>query len=243
MAACMMGLLLQLMLWTPVANAEPNPLKNAYFGDTHVHTSWSPDAFSQGTRTTPHDAYDYAKGAAIDHMGGYKIQLKQPLDFYMVTDHSEYMGVLPQILEEDSTLRKTEVGKLILANDNEKAFEVIGSSLVGITPPIPEFMQPDVSKSVWQEIVKIADEYNEPGKFTTFPAYEWTSQGPTGTQNLHRNIIFRSSDGVPELPFSSFDSNKPEELWNFMDEMRAKDVGSTDPFMRMFRLDILVLSE
>ena len=153
--------------------------KNAYFGDTHVHTNLSLDAFVAGTWTTPRDAYAYAKGAAIDHAAGYKIQLKQPLDFYMVTDHAEFFGV------------------------------------------VPETQDP---QSVWREIVQIADENYEPGKFTTFPAYEWTSQGPDETQNLHRNIIFRSSDAVPELPFTSFDSDKPEELWNFMDGLREKGI-------------------
>ncbi len=223
-AACLVGLLLQIMLWPPVARAEPNPLKNAYFGDTHVHTSWSPDAFSSGTRTTPRDAYAYAKGAAIDHAAGYKIQLKQPLDFYMVTDHSEYMGILPKTQEpENEVLYNTEVAKLLRSDNPEnrtKGLITIIGSITGSAPKIPEFVSPEISHSVWQEIVQIADENYEPGKFTTFPAYEWTSQGPAGTQNLHRNIIFRSSDSVPELPFSSFDSVKPEELWDFMDGLR-----------------------
>lgn len=228
-AACLVGLLLQIMLWTPAAGAEPNPLKNAYFGDTHVHTSWSPDAFSSGTRTTPRDAYAYAKGAAIDHAAGYKIQLKQPLDFYMVTDHSEYMGILPKTQDpENEVLYNTEVAKLLRSDKSEnqtKGLLTIIGSITGSAPKIPEFVNPEISHSVWQEIVQIADENYEPGKFTTFPAYEWTSQGPNGTQNLHRNIIFRSSDSVPELPFSSFDSVKPEELWNFMDDLRDQDIS------------------
>lgn len=228
LAACLAGLLVQIMVWTGPAQAAGNPMKNAYFGDTHVHTSWSPDAFTQGTRTTPRDAYAYAKGAAIDHTAGYKIQLKQPLDFYMVTDHSEYMGVLPKTQEPDSVLYDSAVGKLLRSpkpEDREKALLTVVGSITGATGLIPELAQPAISKSVWQEIVQIADENYEPGKFTTFPAYEWTSQGPTGTQNLHRNIIFRSSEGVPELPFSNFDSSQPEELWNFMDGLRDQGVN------------------
>ena len=184
--------------------APHNPLRDAYFGDTHVHTSLSLDAFISGTRTTPRDAYAYAKGAAIDHAAGYKIQLKQPLDFYMVTDHSEFFGLL----------LKAQAPKNTGLYDIEGIIDQIS----------PESVRPDLSQSVWREIVQIADKNYEPGKFTTFPAYEWTSQGSDGNQNLHRNIIFRSSDAVPELPFTSFDSDKPEELWNFMDGLREKGI-------------------
>jgi hypothetical protein len=226
LATCMVGLIFQLVLWAPTAKAEPNPLKNAYFGDTHVHTSWSPDAFTQNTRTTPRDAYAYAKGAAIDHAAGYKIQLSHPLDFYMVTDHSEYMGVLPKTLNPADPLYESEVAQLLRSPDPEARQEALLQIVGSITSgnPIPEFVKPEISQSVWQEIVQIADDNYEPGKFTTFPAYEWTSNGASGVQNLHRNLIFRSSDTVPELPFSSIDSVKPEDLWNFMDDLRDRGV-------------------
>ena len=146
----------------------------------------------------------------------------------MVTDHSEYMGVLPKTQDpENKVLYETDVAKLLRSDDpedREKGLITIVGSLTGSLDRIPEFVQPEVSKSVWQEIVQIADENYEPGKFTTFPAYEWTSQGPKGTQNLHRNIIFRSSDAVPELPSSSFDSVQPEDLWDFMDGLREQGV-------------------
>jgi hypothetical protein len=175
-AAFLVGLFLQLMVGVGPASAAPNPLKNAYFGDTHVHASWSPDAFSSGTRTTPRDAYACAKGTAIDHAAGYKIQLKQPLDFYMVTDHSEYMGILPKAQEpENEVLYNTEVAKLLRSDNPEnrtKGLLTIVGSIAGSSPKIPEFVSPEISHSVWQEIVQIADENYEPGKFTTFPAYE-----------------------------------------------------------------------
>lgn len=132
-------------------------LKEAYFGDTHVHTSWSPDAFSSGTRTTPRDAYAYAKGAAIDHTAGYKIQLKEPLDFYMVTDHSEYMGILPKTQDPENTvLYNTEVAKLLRSpdpEDREKGLLTVIGSITGSVDKIPEFVNPEISQSVWQEIV------------------------------------------------------------------------------------------
>ena len=225
-AVCLVGLFLQMMVWIEPVRAAGDPLKNAYYGDLHVHTSWSPDAFTQSTRTTPRDAYAYAKGKAIDHAAGYKIQLREPLDFYAVTDHSEYMGVLPGLLDPNNPLSQNPIAEKLKSPDPNirlgATLEIISS--VGANKPIPAFADPEVSRSIWQEIVKIADENYEPGKFTTFPAYEWTSQGPDGYQNLHRNIIFRNSDAVPELPFSSFDSAKPEELWNFMDGLREQGI-------------------
>ena len=206
--------------------APQNALKEAYYGDLHVHTSWSPDAFAQGTRTTPQDAYTFAKGGTIDHAAGYKIQLKQPLDFYAVTDHSEYMGILPKMLDPNSTVSKHPLATLINSSDpadKSKAFQAIVTSIAE-QQPIPEFVDPEVSGSVWQEIVKAADENYTPGKFTTFPAYEWSSLGPDGYQNLHRNVIFRNSDVIPELPFSSIDSVKPEKLWDYMESVR--DAGA-----------------
>lgn len=204
--------------------APQNDLKEAYYGDLHVHTSWSPDAFAQGTRTTPQDAYNFAKGSTIDHAAGYKIQLKQPLDFYAVTDHSEYMGVLPKMLDPNSAVSKHPLANLINSSDpadKSKAFQALVTSIAE-QQPIPEFVDPEVSGSVWQEIVKAADENYDPGKFTTFPAYEWSSLGPDGYQNLHRNVIFRNSDAVPELPFSSIDSVKPEKLWDYMESVRSQ---------------------
>lgn len=197
-----------------------NPLNDAFYGDLHVHTSWSPDAFAQGTRTTPQDAYTFAKGGTIDHAAGYKIGLKQPLDFYAVTDHSEYMGVLPKMLDPTNPLSKHPLAKLVTSSDPEDKSKAFLTIVGSINDPIKEFVDPAISSSVWQEIVKIADQNYQPGKFTTFPAYEWTSLGPKGYQNLHRNIIFRNSDNVPELPFSLIDSWKPEELWTYMESLR-----------------------
>ncbi len=203
---------------------EPNPLKNAYYGDLHVHTSWSPDAFTAGVRVTPDDAYIYAKGGEIDHTSGVKVKLLAgPLDFYAVTDHSEYMGVLPGMLDPDNPLSEHPLAKDILGDDplkqQQALFTVVGS-ITGEIPPIEEFVDEDVSRTMWGEIQQTADRYYEPGEFTTFIAYEWTSNGPDGWQNLHRNIIFRDRD-VPDLPYSSMDSEKPEDLWNWMDAQRG----------------------
>jgi hypothetical protein len=200
--------------------AGPNPLRNAYFGDTHVHTSWSPDAFVSGVRVGPEDAYRYAKGEAIDHISGQKVQLKSgPLDFYAVTDHSEYMGVLPGMLDPNNPLSKHEIAKLMNSSDpaqQQKATMLVVGSIAG-GKPIKEFVDKGVMKQQWQLIQDYAAKYNEPGKFTTFIGYEWTSN--PDNRNLHRNVIFRGIR-VPELPFTNFDSAKPEDLWTFMEGAR-----------------------
>ena len=200
--------------------AAPNPLRNAYFGDLHVHTSWSPDAFLAGVRVGPEDGYRFAKGEAIDHISGQKVQLKSgPLDFYSVTDHSEYMGVLPGMLDPKNPLSKHELAKMMSSGDpaqQQKAFLTVVGSIAG-GKPIKEFVDKGVSKQQWKLIQDYAAKYYEPGKFTTFIGYEWTSN--PNNRNLHRNVIFRGTQ-VPELPFTSMDSPKPEDLWTYMEGAR-----------------------
>ncbi len=199
-----------------------NPQRNAYFGDLHVHTSFSTDAFIWTVRTKPDDAYRYAKGEAIDHTSGYKIRLNKPLDFLAVTDHSEYMGVLPGMLDPNNPLSKHPLAKDVLSPDPDvrtrTVMKILGS--VMSQKPIPEFVDQKVTRSVWQEIIKAAEKHYQPGKFTTFIGYEWSSNGPKGNQNLHRNVIFRGSKVFDE-PFSTISSIKPEDLWTAMEKGRA----------------------
>jgi hypothetical protein len=201
-----------------------NPLRNAYFGDTHVHTSWSPDAFTVNVRVTPDDAYRYALGDSIPHVSGNYIRMHSgPLDFYAVTDHSEYMGVLPGMLDSLNPLSRHPIALDMNSDDPARqqraALQVVGSIAGGAV--IPEFMDPAVSRAMWQRIQETAQRYNQPGTFTTFIGYEWTSN-PDG-RNLHRNVLFRGTQ-VTEVPFTSFDSKRPEDLWRYMDAARAQDV-------------------
>src|SRR3989304_121884 len=215
-----------MLVWSGMAQAQtipkPNPLRNAYFGDLHVPTGFSTDAFIMQNRTYPDDAYRYAKGEAIDHALGYKIQINKPLDFLAVTDHSEYMGVLPGMLDPNNPLSKHPLAKEIFSTDPEvrmgAMMKVIGSIMS--QKPIPEFVDPKVSRSVWQEIIKAAEKHYQPGKFTPFIGYEWASNGAKGNQNLHRNVIFRGSKGFDE-PFTTISSIKPEDLWAAMGKGRA----------------------
>lgn len=198
--------------------------RNAYFGQTHQHTSWSMDAYLMGnTIAGPDDAYRYSMGETIKHpVTGTDIKIKTPLDFQGVTDHSEYVGVFRLMNDPSSPLYKLPIAaSLRPSKDNTKIqiFQRIAASLANVKP-IKELVQPEIVETVWQNNIKIADKYYKPGKFTTFCAYEWTSMPQN--QNMHRNVFFRSCEGLPAAPFSALDSDHPEDLWNWMDQQRKK---------------------
>ncbi len=203
-----------------------NPERNAYFGDVHVHTGYSFDAFTNGSKTTPQDAYDWAKGKAITGSGlGPDIQIVTPLDFYAVADHAEYMGVFNQMTDPNSPFGQLPIAKRVTSPDSATrmaAFaEVLRDMSAGRSDP--QLADPAAARSVWAGIVKTADANYVPGKFTTFAAFEWTSN--PDKRNLHRVVVFRDTAKLPDLVMSALDSDKPEALWTWMDELRAK--GST----------------
>ena len=205
-----------------VAAAAPalpaaNPLKSAYFGDLHLHTGYSMDAFAMSTRTTPEDSYRYAMGETVEYMG--KPQKRQaPLDFLAVTDHSEYLGVVRDTIDPNGPFAKSEWYSMMTSKDpkvSAQAFhKLIGSTVVN--KPLPEFSDPAMLRSAWEKYEAIADKYNKPARFTTFIGYEWTSAPEY--QNLHRCVIF--ADKGPRLPFTAFDSLDPEELWRYLEQQR-----------------------
>lgn len=203
-------------------NITDHPTTLPFFGELHVHSSNSPDAYITGVRSSPEDAYRYAKGQSINHISGVKIKNRAPLDFMAVTDHAEYMGILPALSKANGPLAKTWYGREMLSGDPNRykiATQKILYSLNG-TPPraIEEITTEAITSPIWKSYVELAEKYNEPGVFTTFVGYEWTLI--PNAQNLHRNIIFKGTD-VPALPFSAFDSDKPEELWQWMEQARA----------------------
>jgi hypothetical protein len=205
------------------ASPKPNPDRNAYFGEEHIHTSWSMDAWLMGNRITdPDDALKYAQGKTIKHPMGYDITIDTPMDFMGVTDHSEYVGITAEANTPGSAVSKMpQAQPLILKNPNDQAeIQRAFTYLVGLNsgPPVKAFMSPAVAGSIWKKNVNIADANNHPGKFTAFCSYEWTSM--PNYRNLHRNIFFKDCAKVPEMPYSSLDSNHPEDLWKWMDSQR-----------------------
>lgn len=205
---------------------ERNPTKNAFFGDLHVHTRNSFDAFVFGTRATPDDAYRFAKGETISNGAGHDISLSgPPLDFFSVTDHGEYMGVVPALANPSSSLSQTDTAKAIFgpgAINPRAGFIRIGTTVVS-GEEIEEIFDRDHMESVWAETVNATERHYDPGTFTTFSGYEFTAMRQVtelGAVNLHRNVIFK--DTAPMRLFSTLDSTNPEDLWEWMNTQRAK---------------------
>jgi hypothetical protein len=206
---------------------ESNPFRNVYYGDTHIHTILSFDAYLMGTRRTPDDAYEFAKGAAIEHASGFMMQLNKPLDFLAVSDHAFYLGMMREIADGRIDHELTpDVRGATTAQGAVAAFQAVLGHLRArmTTGEADDLDNRDVARSAWQEIIEAAERHNDPGHFTTFIGYEFTASGP-GNENLHRNVIFRGSR-VPMQPFARLDSVNPEDLWDWMDANRAEGIES-----------------
>ena len=201
-------------------SADPRVEKRALFGDLHVHTMYSFDAFVMGTLASPDAAYDFAKGGVITHPGGFDMQLDVPLDFYAVTDHAFYLGALRSMTVEGNALYEHDLAEGVRNLSNEKSRAAAFATMLAFlsSERRAELIDPVSSTSAWDDIKAAANRHNDPGRFTAFLGYEYTSSGDA-FENLHRNVIFKG-DTAPDLPFSRLDSRNPEELWRWMDEQR-----------------------
>jgi hypothetical protein len=227
---------------TPDTTAEANPVETAadlpraadpagrvaLFGDLHVHTGQSFDAFISNVRATPEDAYRFAKGEKLHIDAGYDIQLNSPLDFLAVTDHGEYMGIMPSMATPGSALSQTAFAKSVFGPEAEnpaQSFQNVGITIV-TGEEIEEIYDRDVIDSAWHRAIEAAERNYEPGKFTTFSGYEFTAMTQVADSkipaaaNLHRNVIFRGE--APDRLFSTLDSPNPEDLWDWMDAQREE---------------------
>ena len=210
-------------LYNALAAESADVATNAYFGAVHVHTSYSFDAYTNGTLTSPAHAYQWAQGKAIPGGGGGPdLQIKQPLDFYAVSDHAEWMGVFKLMEDPDNALSKLPVAAGITSADPNTRMQTYATILRDFSngKADPALNNPEVNKSVWKDIVATADAYYRPGEFTTFPAFEWSSNPEM--RNLHRVVLFRNSRHIPAMALSSLDSTDPEHLWAWMGEQRAR---------------------
>lgn len=211
------------------ATTEYAVTRNAYFGDLHIHTRNSFDAYIFNVRRTADDAYRFAKGETVQHPSGFDMNIAGgPLDFYAVTDHAEYLGILPAMNTPGTELSELPRSKDMFSTDPAKitaAFQGVGASVRSGEKIDDMFDQPLIN-SVWLENIDAAERHNEPGVFTTFAAYEFTSvttnrdDGTFGGGNLHRNVFFK--DAAPARAFSTLDSTNPEDLWDWMDAQRAE---------------------
>ena len=210
--------------------AGSNQPRNVYWGDTHLHTTYSPDAGLVGNeKLTPADAYRFARGDEIKAHNGMMAKLNRPLDFLVVSDHAEYMGIVPLIRDSDPQLMKNKWGKRwhdMYKAGPDKAYEAALEIITGsIAAGVQRIKDEKITRTVWDIQTSTADKYNNPGKFTAFIGYEWTTM-PQGN-NLHRVVIFK--DGAEKanqvLPFSAFDSENPEDLWSYFENYEKKTGG------------------
>jgi hypothetical protein len=200
-----------------------------FFGDTHFHTELSFDAGLIGTSLDVHDGFRMARGETVISNTGQPVQLIRPLDFLVITDHAELLGLASAIRESSPLLLADPWGKWIHERFNagpkgrmEGFADIINrATVLGENP----FGSEDLTRSIWSDFVLIADEYNEPGRFTAMAGFEWTST-PKG-DNLHRVVVFR--DGADKtgqvLPYSMFDSDDPEGLWNYLASYESSTGG------------------
>jgi hypothetical protein len=204
---------------------KANPLKNVYFGEEHMHTRNSFDAFTIGVNQTWDQAYEYAKGKEVTlSTTGVRMKKRTPYDFVAITDHAEYYGVLKEFSNPDNPLADSDFARgLVKGQTDPKAGgpffkQLLASLFAGV--PMPEYVTPELRTSMWQTFIEAADKANEPGKFTALYAYEWTSI-PRGS-NMHRNVFFK--DKVAAYTFSAFDSDKPQDLWRHLEGLRAQGI-------------------
>ncbi len=207
-------------------NLDKNFPKRPLWGDTHVHTSYSTDAGMIGNRLGPEEAYRFALGEEVMSSMGVRAKIIRPLDFLVVADHAENLGLAPMIAESNPDLLRIPWGKevhdLVKAGKGQDAYTVWGTAMAAGKDPMND---KDVERSMWERITAFAEEYNQPGKFTAFIGYEWTAS--PGGSNLHRNVIFRDSKDLADLvlPFSNYDSTDPEDLWNWMSNYEESTGG------------------
>lgn len=209
-----------------ISDVHSNPLRDAFFGETHMHTAYSLDAYIGGTRLTPSDAYRFARGESVT-VDGKAHTRKRPLDFVAVTDHAEYIGEMYSTIVEgapghDQDLLEQLRNLQTIEEKQQWFLKYVVENNRGTKPQHPSFFAGEGTvKSAWKVMIDAAEEHNDPGKFTAFVAFEW-SGAPNGG-NLHRNVIYRD-DHVPDAPVSYIDVNREDGLWAWMAEQEAEGI-------------------
>ena len=205
-----------------------------FFGDTHLHTAFSMDAGAFGAKLTPRDAYRFARGEEVTSSTGQPVKLSRPLDFLVVSDHSDNMGFFPDLFAGKPEMLADPTGKkwydmIQSGKGADAAIEIIVAFSHGTFPKdIMYFPGTPAYKGAWQETIAAAEDYNNPGLFTAFIGYEWTSN--TGGNNLHRNVIFRdngdkASQVEPFTVYPPYGSDNPVDLWKWMGAYEQKTGG------------------
>ena len=200
------------------------------WGDQHVHTGWSADAGAFGATLGPEEALRFARGEEVMASMGLPAKLSRPLDWVAVTDHSDAAGVIFEIKDGNPELMADPQAKrwhdMMASGDGvNAASEMIAAQSNNKLPAVMK--DPRLAMTIWQKNTEIMEKYNEPGVFTAFIGYEWTSNAGGG-DNLHRNVIYRDGKAKADevLPMTTFDSENPEDLWKWMQAWEDKTSGS-----------------
>ena len=226
----------------PYMNIDPSKSAGRVplFGDLHVHTTYSFDAYIFGTLATPDDAYEFAKGKSIKHPAGFDVSLDRPLDFYGVTDHGTFLGHVEEAAtpgtpyyDAPSSIQVNDINSPENLNTSTipRRTQAFGGFLINTITAFSENKldikyADSVSRRAWLDTVEAAQRHNDPGNFTTFIAYEYTASTPN-MGNLHRNVIFKgNTNRIPSIPYSRANSNDPEGLWKWMDRIREDGIES-----------------
>ena len=236
---CICLLMGNILIPSNSALALPSPLTNVkrpqqvLWGDTHLHTTYSFDAGAAGTRLGPADAYEFARGNEVTTDAGQPVKLSRPLDFLVVTDHSDGLGAFSKFLfntPTDCGAAQEQVDtwhEMVMAGGNkavQASSEIIAAFSQG---KLPSWLSPSAEEfqTFWQEIIDTAEAHNDPGNFTSVIGYEWTSL--LSGNNLHRNVIYRDNgDKAKQLvPYTAGQSTNPEDLWNWMQAYENKTGG------------------
>ncbi len=198
-----------------------------FFGDTHLHTSYSTDAGMIGNTLGPEEAYRFARGETVKSSTGLLAKLPRPLDFLVVADHAESLGAAPAIAKSDPVILETEFGRklheLVKAGKPDQAYDLWLNA--GAKNQNPLAGEKRLIVPAWQHITKTADQFNEPGRFTALIGFEWSAH-PNGN-NLHRVVVFRDAQDKANqvIPISRDDTVDPEKLWEWMAAYEKKTGG------------------
>ena len=198
------------------------------WGDTHVHSSFSMDASTVGNRLSPAEAYRFAKGEAVVASSGMTAKLARPLDFLVVADHVEWMGLLPALRAGDPRILSLPEGRRLhsmLQNSEAGGMSVIAVLAESLMRSQPLVDNAEFKPIMWRENTRLADEANDPGRFTALIGFEWTSW--PGGDNLHRVVVYGddAEKAARLAPVSAYDGDRPEDLWAFMERYEAETGG------------------
>jgi hypothetical protein len=202
-----------------------------FWGDTHLHTSYSTDAGMIGNTLGPDEAFRFARGEKVRASAGEYAQLVRPLDFLVVADHAENLGLAPMIAEANPELLATEWGREI--HDIVKSGDLIAGYVMwgdAMNAGVDPLENDNLTRTIWNRIVDSAERHNQPGVFTSLHGFEWSS-GPDAN-NLHRIVMFRDGAGRVEdlVPFSNYDSSDPEDLWDWLQAYEERTGGRVMAF-------------